>query len=68
MKVQLEKENIQVHILSNVLYDAQAMGELEKMKGAVLVEGDVHPTLDTKRQHMNTISSVYSRILNQSQS
>ncbi len=28
----------------------------------------VHPTLDTKRQHMNTISSVYSRILNQSQS
>lgn len=39
MKVQLEKENIQVHILSNVLYDAQAMGELEKMKGAVLVEG-----------------------------
>lgn len=25
----------------------------------------VHPTLDTKRQHMNTISSVYSRILGQ---
>lgn len=39
MKAQLEKENIQVHILNNVLYDAQAMGRLEKMKGAVLVEG-----------------------------
>lgn len=25
----------------------------------------LHPTLDTKRQHMNTISSVYSRILGQ---
>lgn len=25
----------------------------------------VHPTLDTKRQHMNTISSAYSRILEQ---
>ena len=25
----------------------------------------VHPTLDTKRQHMNTISSVYSKILEQ---
>ena len=25
----------------------------------------VHPTLDTKRQHMNTISSVYSQILEQ---
>lgn len=39
MKTQLEEENIQVHILNNVLYDAQAMGELEKTKGAVLVEG-----------------------------
>lgn len=39
MKAQLEEENIQVHILNNVLYDAQAMGELEKTKGAVLVEG-----------------------------
>lgn len=27
----------------------------------------VHPTLDTKRQHMNTISSAYSRILGQTQ-
>ena len=39
IKTQLEDENIRVYILNNVLYDAQAMGELEKMKGAVLVEG-----------------------------
>ena len=38
VKTQLEEENIHVNILNNVLYDAQAMGELEKEKGAVLVE------------------------------
>lgn len=39
IKAQLREENIHVNILNNVLYDAQAMGELEKEKGAVLVEG-----------------------------
>lgn len=35
---QLKEENIHINILNNVLYDAQAMRELEKEKGAVLVE------------------------------
>ena len=39
IKAQLREENIHVDILNNVLYDVQAMGELEKAKGAVLVEG-----------------------------
>lgn len=34
----LGKEGIQVDILNNVLYDAQAMGELDKAMGVVLVE------------------------------
>lgn len=38
IKTQLKEENIHTDILNNVLYDAQAMGELEKAKGAVLVE------------------------------
>ena len=35
---QLAKDNIQTNILNNVLYDAQAMNELENAKGVVLVE------------------------------
>lgn len=38
IKTQLKEENIHINILNNVLYDAQTMGELEKEKGAVLVE------------------------------
>ena len=38
IKAKLEEENIQVHILNNVLYDAQAMRNLENAQGAVLVE------------------------------
>ncbi len=38
IKEKLAKEEIQVDILSNVLYDASAMGELEKTKSVVLVE------------------------------
>lgn len=38
IKDQLAKDNIQVNILNNVLYDAQAMNELEDAKGVVLVE------------------------------
>ena len=34
----MEKENISVKILDNVLYDADMMGELEEVKGVVLVE------------------------------
>lgn len=34
----LSDENVRVSILSNVLYDAQAMSELEDEKGVVLVE------------------------------
>ena len=38
IKEKLVNEEIQVDILSNVLYDASAMGELEKTKSVVLVE------------------------------
>ena len=38
IKEKLEKENIQAHILNNVLYDAQAMRNLENVQNAVLVE------------------------------
>lgn len=38
IKKQLIKDNIQITILNNVLYDAQAMNELENAKGVVLVE------------------------------
>ena len=38
MKVQLSKENICTEVLSNVLYDAQAMSDLEHAKGVVLLE------------------------------
>lgn len=38
IKEQLAKDNIHINILNNVLYDAQAMNELEAAKGVVLVE------------------------------
>lgn len=38
LKEKLEKENITVKILDNVLYDADMMGGLEEVKGVVLVE------------------------------
>lgn len=38
MKGRLEEDGIRVTILNNVLYDAQMLEELEKAKGAVLVE------------------------------
>lgn len=38
MKEGLSKENIQVHILNNILYDAQALNEIKDAKGVVLVE------------------------------
>lgn len=38
IKAHLEKDGIQIKILSNVLYDAGAMEELESAKGVVLVE------------------------------
>lgn len=34
----LTADGIQVEVLNNVIYDAQAMGDLEKAKGVVLVE------------------------------
>jgi len=38
LKGRLAKENIHVEILSNILYDAQAMCDLEKAQGVVLLE------------------------------
>ncbi len=38
MKAQLSKENICTEVLNNVLYDAQAMSDLEHAKGVVLLE------------------------------
>ena len=38
LKSYLNQNNIQVNILNNVLYDAQAMSGLENVKGVVLVE------------------------------
>lgn len=38
IKDSLNQSNLQVHILSNVLYDAQAMSNLENAQGVVLVE------------------------------
>ena len=38
MRTTLEKENLNVSILNNVLYDAQAMEQLEAAKAVVLVE------------------------------
>lgn len=34
----LNCEELQIHILNNILYDAQAMSDLEKARGVVLVE------------------------------
>lgn len=34
----LEKENVAVHVLDNMLYDAEGMEEMRNAKGAVLVE------------------------------
>lgn len=44
IKAQLENDNIQTNILDNVLYDAQAMNELEHARGVVLLES-VNSTL-----------------------
>ena len=38
LQTRLAKENIRVEILNNILYDAQAMRDLEHAKGVVLVE------------------------------
>ncbi len=38
LKEGLQKENIQVNVLNNILYDARTMKEIEKAEGAVLVE------------------------------
>ena len=38
LQTRLAKENIRVGILNNILYDAQAMRDLEHAKGVVLVE------------------------------
>ena len=38
LKAALEKEQIGVSILDNVLYDAEAMEKMDDMQGAVLVE------------------------------
>ena len=38
LKESLEKDNLTVTILNNVLYDAAAMAQLDDVKGAVLVE------------------------------
>lgn len=38
LKAALEKEQINVIILDNVLYDAESMGKMDAMQGAVLVE------------------------------
>ena len=49
LKERLEKENIAVKVLDNVLYDAEAMEALESVKGIVLVE--------------KAMSTMYSEIL-----
>ena len=38
LKPALEKEQIRVTVLDNVLYDAEAMEKVDTMQGAVLVE------------------------------
>ena len=38
LKAALEKEQISVSVLDNVLYDAEAMAKMSAMQGAVLVE------------------------------
>ncbi len=38
LKAALEKEQISVSVLDNVLYDAEAMEKMDAMQGAVLVE------------------------------
>lgn len=38
IKKGFDSDNVKVNILNNVLYDAQAMGELEGTQGAILVE------------------------------
>ena len=51
LKEKLAKENIEVRILDNVLYDAETMEELESAKGIVLVE--------------KAMSTMYNEILNE---
>ena len=38
IKGKLEQENIHVHVLNNVLYNAEILEQLEEAKGVVLVE------------------------------
>lgn len=38
IKIRLEEEGVRVNILRDVLYDAQALAELEGVKGVILVE------------------------------
>ena len=38
LKAALEKEQISISVLDNVLYDAEAMEKMDAMQGAVLVE------------------------------
>lgn len=38
IKKSFDSDNVKVNILNNVLYDAQAMGELDGTQGAILVE------------------------------
>lgn len=66
IKTQLAKDNIQINILNNVLYDAQAMNELEDTKGVVLVESigstlynELAEELELlKRQEINILGGV----------
>lgn len=66
LKESLQPDNIQVDILSNVLYDAQAMGKLENAKGAVLVEtaqstlyDEIYQELDLlKRQEIKVLGGI----------
>lgn len=66
IKAQLEEDGIQVIILNNVLYNAQAMKELNGAKGAVLVEGvgrtlynEINEELELlKRQEIKVLGGV----------
>lgn len=56
LKERLENEKIKVKILNNILYDSAMMGELEDVKGVVLVEKAMTTLYDEVARELELIS------------
>lgn len=63
LKERLENENIKVKILNNIIYDSAMMGELEDVKGIVLVEKAMTTLYDEIARELELISRQKINIL-----